>query len=295
MKLAITALGWGFLGTLFLAAACEKPEAFHLVATAPKPGMDVNPAGGAGGSDPSGSGGQLMTMSSHFGTGGVAEATGGTTGVGGAGGGGFTPEGVIGTIGGGGGSSTPGGATGLGGDGAAGGALGSAGGNSLAAGGGAGGVCAACALSIQCRNDSPSDSTAMHAEIWLSNASAQPVALGQLRLRYYYVNEGSTISLEVFDKSFKNPDGSGYRGTAATFTGTDGKLTTPPMDYTDIAINSTELLDSTVSFYFKMSLHDASHTKLDLTNDYSAAPTAIVACPKIVVFLGDAVVAGVPP
>ena len=168
-------------------------------------------------------------------------------------------------------------------------------GGATTGGGGEGGICAACALSIQCRNDSPSDSSAMHAEIWISNASAHPVTLGQLRVRYYYVNEGGTIGLEVFDKSFKNPDGTGYRGTQATFTGTDGKLTTPPMDYTDIVVTSTEMLDNIVSFYFKMSLHDASQTKLDLTNDYSAAPTAIGPCPKIVVFFGDAVVAGVPP
>lgn len=135
----------------------------------------------------------------------------------------------------------------------------------------------------------------MHAEIWLVSTSPQPFPLDQLRLRYYYVNEGGTIALEIFDKAFKNPDGSDYRDVQATFTATDGMLTAPPMDYTDIVIASTAALDDTVPFYFKMSLHDASHSKLDLTNDYSAGPTAISTCPHITAYLGDMLIAGIPP
>jgi len=165
------------------------------------------------------------------------------------------------------------------------------------AAGGAGGSCATCgvALAIECRNDMPGDSTAMHAEIWVFNTSAQSVPLGQVRLRYYYVNEGGTIGLEIFDKAFKNPDGTGYRSVQAAFTATDGKLTAPPTDYTDIGIMTAATLDNTVPFYFKMSLHDGNHSRLDLTNDYSNGPTAISTCPHIVAYLGDTVVAGIPP
>jgi len=150
-------------------------------------------------------------------------------------------------------------------------------------------------LTIECRNGMPAAATAMHAEIWLINASVQPLPLGQLRLRYYYVNEGGTIGLEIFDKAFKNPDGTGYRNVQATFAPTNGKLAAPPMDYTDIAIMTTATLDDTVPFYFKMSLHDQNHSKLDLTNDYSNGPAVISACPHIVAYLGDTLVAGVPP
>jgi len=165
------------------------------------------------------------------------------------------------------------------------------------AAGGAAGSCATCGISltIECRNDMPGDSTAMHAEVWLVDTSPQPIALGQLHLRYYYVNEGGPIVLEIFDKAFKNPDGTGYRGVQATFTATNGRLAAPPMDYSDIAIMTAATLDNTVPFYFKMSLHDANHSRLDLTNDYSNGPSAISTCPHIVAYLGDALVAGIPP
>jgi len=150
-------------------------------------------------------------------------------------------------------------------------------------------------LSVLCRNNAPTDNTAMNAEIWIANSATQAAPLGQLRVRYYYVNEGGTIGLEIFDKAFKNPDGSGYRAAQVMFSGMDGKLTAPPMDYTDIALASNEALDATVAFYFKMSLHDPNHSKLDLTNDYSNGPAAISTCPHIVVYLGDTIAAGIPP
>jgi len=233
---------------------------------------------GSGGA-PSGHGG--AAGASAGGAGGVFEAAGGGPGAGGDPGLGGA---AAGGAGGGGGALATGG----------GGGAGTGGGG---AAGGAGGSCATCgvSLTIECRNDMPGDSTAMHAELWLINTSAQPLPLGQLRLRYYYVNEGGTIGLEIFDKAFKEPDGTGYRSVQATFTATDGKLTAPPMDYTDIAIMTTATLDSTVPFYFKMSLHDVNHSKLDLTNDYSNGPTAISTCPHIAAYLGDTLVAGIPP
>jgi len=181
------------------------------------------------------------------------------------------------------------------GSGGIGGGGGGMGGGGVSGGGMGGGGVAGVSLTIECRNDMPADSTAMHAEIWVVNTSPQAIPLGQLHLRYYYVNEGGPIGLEIFDKAFKNPDGTGYRTVQAVFTPTNGRLTVPPMDYTDLAITTAATLDNTVPFYFKMSLHDGNHTKLDLTNDYSNGPTAISTCPHIVAYLGDRLVAGVPP
>ena len=301
-----------WVAAVFAAAGgCEKPESFHLAGGVPSMGIQAG-QGGTTGDDEGGAGGGTAT-GGRLGTGGLF-GTGGLSGTGGRGSGGVSAysgsagnpgsagAGVRGGAGG--GSSAAGGqsAGGLGvggiasGGGQGGGPAG--GGPGTGAGGGAGGSCATCAplsLSIECRNNAPTDSTAMNAEIWIADTSPQPVPLAQLRLRYYYVNEGGTIGLEVFDKSFKNPDGSGYRGALVTFTGTDGKLTAPPMDYTDITFTSAETLDATAAFYFKMSLHDPSHSKLDLTNDYSNGPTVISTCPHIVVYAADTIVAGIPP
>jgi len=283
-----------------------------MLAGVPTNGIRFGQGGGAGG--PGGAGGGT---GGHSGTGGLFGGTGGLAGAGtgghGSGGAAFGAAGQAGTSAGGaagsllaeGGSSAAGGTPAIGGSPGGGGvggvvANGGGGGGGTgvggAAAGGAGG-CATCAvaLAIQCRNDMPGDSTAMHAEIWVVNTAPQAIPLSQVRLRYYYVNEGGTIGLEIFDKAFKNPDGTAYRSVQATFTATDGKLTAPPMDYTDIGIMTAATLDSTVPFYFKMSLHDGNHSRLDLTNDYSNGPVAISACPHIVAYLGDTLVAGIPP
>ena len=305
----IAALG-GLCAAAFAAGgACQGPESFHMVGTVPTAGVQFGQGGVAGGSASggaaaggrSGSGGRFGGFGGLLGMGTGGSGSGGTAGGAGAG----APGGAGGRPQDAGGAPSAGGSSGVAGapaSGGAGGAVagGGAGGAAGGAGGavgGAGGSCVTCGVSvtIECRNDMPGDSTAMHAEIWLVNASAQPLPLGQLRLRYYYVNEGGPIMLEIFDKAFKNPDGTGYRSVQATFTPTNGKLTTPPMDYTDIAITTAATLDETVPFYFKMSLHDANHSKLDLTNDYSNGPAAISTCPHIVAYVGDAVVAGIPP
>lgn len=311
----IAALG-GLCAAAFAAGGgCQGPESFHMVGTVPTAGVQFGQGGVAGGSASggaaaggrSGSGGRFGGFGGLLGMGTGGSGSGGTAGgaSASAGGAGGRPQAAGGAPSAGGssgvaGAPASGGAGGAVAGGGAGGAAGGAGGATVGAGGaagGAGGSCATCGVSvtIECRNDMPGDSTAMHAEIWLVNASSQPLPLGQLRLRYYYVNEGGPIMLEIFDKAFKNPDGTGYRSVQATFTPTNGKLTTPPMDYTDIAITTAATLDDTVPFYFKMSLHDANHSKLDLTNDYSNGPAAISTCPHIVAYVGDAVVAGIPP
>jgi len=306
------------LGGLCVAAAlvagsgCDKPEAFHMTSNIPTVGIQYGQGGRAGG------GGMALGAATggRTGSGGLFGGTGGVpaTGAGGRGNGGGLASGLgggAGRLGSGvggaaaGGSSaggtsaggaSVGGSPGAGGTaaGGAGGTMASGGaGGAISGGGGAGG--GAPSLTIECRNDMPGDSTAMHAEIWVVNGSSQPIPLAQLRLRYYYVNEGGTIGLEIFDKAFKNPDGSGYRNVTAMFTATDGKLAAPPMDYTDIALMTAATLDNTVPFYFKMSLHDQNHSKLDLTNDYSNGPVAVSPCPHITAYLGDTLVAGVPP
>jgi hypothetical protein len=107
------------------------------------------------------------------------------------------------------------------------------------------------------------------------------------------------MMLEIFDKAFRNVDGTGFRASQAVFSMTTGALVSPPMDYSDIGIAGTDVLDGSLPFYFKMSIHDAGHSPLDLTNDYSNAPPAIAACPQIVAYLdagsGATVVAGTPP
>ena len=78
-------------------------------------------------------------------------------------------------------------------------------------------------------------------------------------------------------------------------TGTGQELGARSTGFNDIGIMTAATLDSTVPFYFKMSLHDGNHSRLDLTNDYSNGPVAISACPHIVAYLGDTLVAGIPP
>ena len=135
----------------------------------------------------------------------------------------------------------------------------------------------------------------MNAEIWISNLDVDPIALQQIKIRYYYMNEGGPMALEIFDKSFKRTDGTAFRTAQASFSMTSGKLTAPPTDFSDIAISGPEMLDATVPFYFKMSIHDQSHTRLNLTNDYSNPPVMVGPCPNIVGFVGTALVAGTPP
>lgn len=309
----IAALGGLCVAAAFAAGGgCEKPESFHMTSSIPTVGIQFGQGGGAG----VGGAGGIAATGGRPGSGGLfGGGSGGVlgTGTGGrGGGGGAPPPGSAGSgFGGGGGAmvaaggSPAGGGPGVGGAPAVGGAggamaVGGMGGSTSGGGGAAGGVggsCPACApsLTIECRNDMPTDSTAMHAEIWLVNTGPQAIPLGQLRLRYYYVNEGGTIGLEIFDKAFKNPDGTGFRSVQATFMAMDGKLAAPPMDYTDIAVMTAATLDDTVPFYFKMSLHDQNHSKLDLSNDYSNGPAAISLCPHIAAYLGDTLVAGVPP
>ena len=121
-------------------------------------------------------------------------------------------------------------------------------------------ACAACVLSIQCRNYAPADVTAMNAEIWISNTGSAAIPLRQIKVRYYYVNEGGPMALEIFDKAFKQPDGTDLLSSAASFSMTTGKLAAPRMDFSDIAIGGSEALAGTVPFYFKMSIHDQAHT-----------------------------------
>jgi hypothetical protein len=269
-----------------------------------------------------GSGGASGGIGASMGIGGAIAAGGnaapGGSAGGGIGAGGSRAGGSAGTTGGlpggsaGGGSGGAGVGVGVGGGsaGASGGAFGGLGGSTAgtagrgaaggsgAGGSGAGGAsaCPACTLSIQCRN-AASDNTAMNAELWISNGGPQPVALAQVTIRYYYVNEGGAMTLETFEKSFKRTDGTGFRASTVAPTMTTGKLTTstPPMDYSDIALLGPDQLDNTLPFYLKISIHDTNHTRLDLTNDYSNAPMALAACPHIVAFVGTTMAAGVPP
>jgi hypothetical protein len=294
--------------------ACEGPESFHgrspgsVTAAGGNAGLGSAVGGGAGG--PVGPGGLAsMGGGDQPGAGGDSTAAGGTAGlgaiggtVGGAGGDGGGHAASGGSAAGGsaeGGTSAVAGASGHAGGagGASAGAAGGAGGGLMMAAAGMGGSagCAPCALSIQCRNYAPADVTAMNAEIWISNTGAASIPLRQIKVRYYYLNEGGPMALEIFDKAFKQPDGTDFLSSAASFSMTTGKVAAPRMDFSDIAIGGNEVLAGTVPFYFKMSIHDQAHSRLDLSNDYSNGPATVGACPHIVAFVGGAVSAGVPP
>ncbi|HEY8923515.1 MAG TPA: cellulose binding domain-containing protein, partial [Polyangia bacterium] len=155
--------------------------------------------------------------------------------------------------------------------------------------------CGTCTLSIQCRNYSPGDMTSMNAELWISNTGDQPIPLSMIKVRYYYTNEGGPMTLEIFDKAFRPPDGSAYVSATASFSMTNGKLAKPAMDFSEIAVTGPRPLDGTIPFYFKMAIHDLNHSKLILTNDYSNPPMALGPCPTIVALVGNAVAGGIPP
>jgi hypothetical protein len=258
------------------------------------PGGGPGDVGGAAGEAPGGAPGFAG------GQGGVGVAEGGHP-AGSAGAGGRASIGTAGA----GGSGRPMGSGGAAGGGAGGtvaaggrSGAGAAGGNGVGGlGGAAGGAppCGTCTLSIQCRNYAPTDTTAMNAELWISNTGEQPIVLGMIKVRYYYTNEGGPMTLEIFDKAFKRPDGSGYQPATASFSMTSGKVARPPMDFSEIAITGSTTLNGTVPFYFKMAIHDLNHSKLTLTNDYSNPPVAIGPCPTIVALVGNAVAGGVPP
>ena len=290
--------------------ACESPESFHNR----PPGGFVGPGGGTAGvgdgvAGAAGSGGLAAAGGSdQLGAGGDSAAAGGMASpgamagmvAGGAGGGsgqaasGGIPPGTSGAGG------APAGGAGQGPP------VGGAGGAPAAAAGGAGGAttgaageggsssCSACLLSIQCRNYAPTDTTAMNAEIWISSTGATTVPLRQIKVRYYYINEGGPMALEIFDKAFKRPDGTDFLSSTASFSMTTGRLAAPRMDFSDIAIGGNEEL-GTVPFYFKMSIHDQAHSRLDLSNDYSNGPPAVGPCPHIVAFIGTALAGGTPP
>lgn len=306
----LTAAGAGIV-------ACEGPESYH----GSRPGSFVGPGGGnagvgdgvgGGGAGAAGSGGLAAAGGSNqLGAGGDSTAAGGTDGPGSMAGTGM----MAGGPGGGGGQAASGGipfgTSGQGGApvgsagrgppvaGAGGGpaAVGGAGGGLTIGAAGAGGSssCQACLLSIQCRNYAPTDTTAMNAEIWISSTGATAVPLRQIKVRYYYMNEGGPMALEIFDKAFKRPDGTDFLSSTASFSMTTGKLAAPRMDFSDIAIGGNEVLDGTEPFYFKMSIHDQAHSRLDLSNDYSNGPATVGPCPHIVAFIGTALAGGTPP
>jgi len=266
-------------------------------------GETAAPGGGSG--DTGGAAGEEAGGAPGFagGPGGVGVAEGGHP-AGSAGAGGRASIGTAGAGGagrgmgsGGAGGAGAGGAVAAGGRSGAGAAGGNGAGGLAGLGGAAGGAppCGTCTLSIQCRNYAPTDTTSMNAEVWISNVGEQAIALGMIKVRYYYTNEGGPMTLEIFDKAFKRPDGSGYQPATASFSMTSGKLTRPPMDFSEIAITGSKTLDGTVPFYFKMAIHDLNHSKLTLTNDYSNPPVAIGPCSTIVALVGNAVAGGVPP
>lgn len=288
--------------------ACEAPEPFR----GRSPGSLFGGASGAAGLGSGVGGGTAGAAGSEglVGAGGRDQGgLGGDSIVGGGDGSLGSAGGTLGGGDGGGGHAAPGGIAAEGGASAAGGAartgVGGAGGvYAVSAGGAAGGVTtgaagmggssSCCVLSIQCRNYAPTDTTAMNAEIWISNTGTTAIPLRQIKVRYYYVNEGGPMALEIFDKAFKRPDGTSI-STASSFSMTTGKLTAPRMDFSDIAIGGTDMLGGTEPFYFKMSIHDQAHSPLNLSNDYSNGPSTVGPCPHIVAFVGTALAAGVKP
>jgi hypothetical protein len=288
-----------------LGALCLASLWFAACATAQDGGVSADSDGGASGS---GSGGAL-------GVSGTGSSFGGGVGIGATGGNGFAGSGgSLGSAGSGGASSGAASSGAAGGAGVSGavGSGGSAGSSGAGGSGGTGGSAAAPVFDtgVCVENptlsvlyiDSATDQTSISAQYELTNTSATPLPLANLKLRYFFTNEETSGWVTNIYNSRRGGGTLGDKDLGSQTSITVSSLGTAldgADSYVEIAFSGSDSLETgaDVTVNWALQPKDYNPPNQVQSNDYSANPadTTFTAWDHIAVYQGTTLIAGCVP